>query len=301
MPVRTFRPPHPVDLRLTLAPLQHGHADPCVRFVPGGVWRATRTPAGPAATHLSTRGDEITARAWGPGAGWALEAAPALVGAGDDDRSFRPVHPAVADLHRRLPGVRIPRSRAVMEAAVPAILEQKVQAVAAYASWRALVRRYGERAPGPAGAAGLMVPPDPALLAGTPSWALHPLGVERKRADTVRLASRHARRLEEATRLAPAGALRRLQVLPGMGPWTAAEVAVVALGDADAVSVGDYHLPHQVAWALAGEARGDDARMLELLEPYRGHRARVVRLLAAGGVMAPRFGPRLPLHPVARL
>ncbi len=81
--------------------------------------------------------------------------------------------------------------------------------------------------------------------------------------------------------------------MPGIGPWTAAEVGVRALGDADAVSVGDFHLPNLVAYALAGEPRGNDARMLELLEPYRGQRARVMRLLELSGIRPPRYGPRL--------
>jgi 3-methyladenine DNA glycosylase/8-oxoguanine DNA glycosylase len=89
-----------------------------------------------------------------------------------------------------------------------------------------------------------------------------------------------------------AAAAARLRAYPGIGPWTAAEVTLRALGDPDAVSVGDFHLPNVVAFALAGEPRGDDARMLELLEPWRGHRARVVRLLEASGIEAPKFGPR---------
>jgi 3-methyladenine DNA glycosylase/8-oxoguanine DNA glycosylase len=94
-------------------------------------------------------------------------------------------------------------------------------------------------------------------------------------------------------------ARERLQAFPGVGPWTAAEVARIALGDADAVSVGDYHLPHLVGWALAGEARGTDERMLELLEPYRGQRGRVQLLLEASGLHAPRYGPRAEVGSIA--
>ncbi|HXF57914.1 MAG TPA: DNA-3-methyladenine glycosylase 2 family protein, partial [Actinomycetota bacterium] len=115
-----------------------------------------------------------------------------------------------------------------------------------------------------------------------------------------REAARHARRLEDLVGRSREEAYRRLLALPGVGPWTAAEVALVALGDADAVSLGDYHLPHAVAWALAGEPRGTDQRMLELLEPYTGHRGRVLRLIAAAGIRPPRFGPRLPLRSFRR-
>ena len=138
-------------------------------------------------------------------------------------------------------------------------------------------------------------------MAVLPYHAFHPLGVERRRADTVRLVARHAARLEEAATMVPDDANRRLRALPGVGAWTAAEAALFALGDADAVSVGDYHLPHHVAWALAGEARADDARMLELLEPYQGQRGRVQRLLEASGVRIPRFGPRMTPHSIATI
>jgi 3-methyladenine DNA glycosylase/8-oxoguanine DNA glycosylase len=147
----------------------------------------------------------------------------------------------------------------------------------------------------------MLVPPPPRALAATPYWVFHGMGIERKRADTVRRVAAVATRMEEAVAMPAADAARRLRAVPGVGVWTAAEVAIVALGDADAVSIGDYHLPNQVSWALAGEPRGDDARMLELLEPYRGHRGRVIRLLEAGGVVAPRYGPRLPLQSIASL
>ena len=98
-----------------------------------------------------------------------------------------------------------------------------------------------------------------------------------------------------------ASARRRLRALPGVGAWTAAEVALVALGDADAVPIGDYHLPHMVAWNLAGEPRATDERMLELLEPFAGHRGRVIRLLTLGGAGAPRFGPRMQLRSIRRI
>ena len=295
---RTIRPRLPVDLHLTLGPLGHGRGNPSMRFEAGTVWRATRTPQGPVTTHLRVEGPSIVVRAWGPGAEWALEAAPALVGDGDDEDGFVAHHPIVGELRRRLAGLRMPRTSAVVEALVPTILEQKVVGREAKRSYARLVRALSDPAPGPGR---LLLPPDPARLAATPYYAFHPFGIERRRADTVRLSCRHARRLEEAAGMTPADARRRLTAVPGVGPWTAAEVARAALGDADAVSEGDYHLPHQVAWALAGEARADDARMLELLEPYRGHRGRVIRLIEASGLGPPRFGPRMPLQNVARL
>ncbi|MGI9023459.1 MAG: DNA-3-methyladenine glycosylase family protein [Acidimicrobiales bacterium] len=293
---RTITLDRPVDLGLTLRPLRRGGLDPSMRIGPDGVWRATRTPAGPVTTLLTAEGARVSARAWGPGAQWALDALPDLVGASDIDDDFAPRDPVVADLRRQQRGLRISRSAAVVEALVPSILEQKVVGLEARRSYAGLVRSLGEPAPGPGK---LLLPPAPATLAATPTWAFHRFGIEAKRADTVRVACSYAARLEEVTAMALADAYRRLTALPGVGPWTAAEVAIVALGDADAVSVGDYHLPNLVAWAMAGEARADDARMLELLEPYRGHRGRVIRLIVSGGPRPPRFGPRMPLRSIA--
>lgn len=291
------RPALPVDLGLTLGLLRRGRGDPTMRAEPGGVWwRATRTPQGAATLRLAPDTDGVVVAAWGPGAEWAAAAAPGLLGAADDLDGFAP-DGLVGDLHQRLPGLRVPRSGAVLEALVPSILEQKVMQVEAFASYRGIVRRWGTPAPGPAG---LLVPPTAAVLRAQPAWAFHPLGVEGKRANAVRVAASYGRRLEALTALPPAEAQRRLRSLPGVGPWTAAEVAGVALGDADAVPVGDYHLPHLVSWALLGERRGTDEQMLELLEPYAGHRGRVLRLLAAAGLYPPRRGPRLPLRRLQR-
>jgi 3-methyladenine DNA glycosylase/8-oxoguanine DNA glycosylase len=289
---RTIPVDRPLDLRLTLGPLGHGAGDPTIRFEPGRAWRATRTPLGPATVALAGLAGTIRVTAWGPGAEWALEAAPALVGADDDPAVLEPRHPIVRELARRMPGLRIGRTGAVMEALVPAIIEQKVTGAEARRAYRALIRMHGESAPGPAG---LRLPPSPETVAALPYHAFHPLGLERRRADTLRRAASRAPALEATIAMPLADAYRRLLALPGIGPWTAAEVGRAAFGDPDAVSVGDFHLPNLVSWALAGEPRGDDARMLELLEPYRGQRGRVIRLLEASGLRAPRYGP--PMSP----
>ena len=288
----------PVDLRLVWGGLRHGAGDPTVRFVGDDeAWRATRTPDGPATVAARAVGDEVRASAWGPGAEWLLDSLPAMVGATDRVEGFEPRHRVVAELWRRLPGFRLPSTGRVVEALVPSIIEQKVQGKDAWLSYRQLVWRFGEAAPGPAR---LRVPPSPSVLAELPTWAYHCAGIERKRADTVRLVASCAARLEETASLPPPVARAHLQVLAGVGPWTAAEVALVAFGDADAVSVGDYHLPHMVSWWLAGEPRGTDARMLELLEPYRGHRGRVLRLLEHAPSRA-RRAPRRRLSPIRDL
>ncbi|MEY2459522.1 MAG: hypothetical protein QOG30_1352 [Acidimicrobiaceae bacterium] len=259
------------------------------------MWRATHTPDGPGTIHLRHDGGE--AEAWGPGAGWLLDRVPAMTGALDSLDGFDPsLHPVVARLAHRMASVRLPRTERVLDALVPAILEQKVTGLEARGSWAGLVRLLDEPAPGPVP---LLLTPSPVRLLELPSYAFHRLGVERKRADTIKRCARLAHRLEEAVSLGAEVLDRRLRSIPGVGPWTSAEVRLVALGDADAVSVGDYHLPNAVAFALAGEPRGDDDRMLELLAPFVGHRGRVVRLIEGAGITAPRRGPRMRTRPIA--
>jgi 3-methyladenine DNA glycosylase/8-oxoguanine DNA glycosylase len=290
--------PFPLDLEQTLGPLEHGSSDPTIRFGPDGLWRAARTPDGPGTLRLLHAGSRLVADAWGMGASWLISHVPSLLGFDDQPESFKPPSRLLWDLHRHHPGLRLGRTGLVFEAMLPTIVEQKVPGVEAYASYARLVHALGERAPGEAG---LMVPPSPQRVTSTPYWAVHRFGIERRRFAVIQLAASRAARLEATTTLEPAEARRLLMTLPGIGPWSAAEVSAVAYGDRDVVSLGDYHLPHQVAWALAGEVRGTEARMLELLEPYRGHRARVIRLLTLGGIQAPRFGPRMRLRRIAAI
>jgi 3-methyladenine DNA glycosylase/8-oxoguanine DNA glycosylase len=269
---RLIATPFRIDLARTLGPLCRGAADPTMR-VGGG-------------------------EAWGPGDRWALDTVPGLVGALDDAERFEPHDDVIAELWRHHRGVRITRSGGVMQVLIPTILEQKVTGIEARRAYRAMVLATSEPAPGPSG---LFLPPDPARLAETPYFAFHPWGVERRRAETVRNACAHAARLEAGTALTLEQAKARMGALPGIGPWTVAEVARMALGDADAVSVGDFHLSNTVCWALAGEPRGTDERMLELLEPYRGQRGRVQLLLDAGNISAPKYGPRMEPGAIERL
>jgi 3-methyladenine DNA glycosylase/8-oxoguanine DNA glycosylase len=298
MPVRTISLDRPLDLRLTLGPHLRGSGDPAMRIGAGRAIRATRTPDGPATIELSLNGAALRVEAWGPGADRALEGAPALAGLDDRRDGFTPADRLLADLDRRMPGLRIGRTGAVLEALIPAILEQKVTGVEARRSYRGIIARWGEAAPGPFG---LRLLPPPEVLRRLPYEAFHTIGLERRRADLVRTVAAHAARYEEIIDLPLPDAYRRLTALPGLGPWTAAEVALRALGDRDAVSIGDFHLPNLVAFALAGERRATDARMLELLEPYRGQRARVIRLLEASGIWPPPRGPRMATRSIAAI
>jgi 3-methyladenine DNA glycosylase/8-oxoguanine DNA glycosylase len=295
MPTREWRAPWPVDVRLTLSPHRRGSGDPASALTPdGAVWRASLTPDGPGTLRLLQRAAVVEAQAWGPGAGWLLDGVPELLGAADDPASFTPAHESLRTAAARLGRLRVGRTRRVFEALVPAVLEQKVVGKEAWRAWRYLLRRYGEVAPGPVPETRppLRVPPPPEVWARIPSWDWHRSGIEAVRARTIIGAARVASRLEIDD---SAEADRRLRSLPGIGVWTSAEVRQRALGDADAVSVGDYHIPGIVGRALAGEPV-DDEGMLELLRPYAGHRYRVTRMLELTGTKAPRRGPRMPVR-----
>lgn len=277
---RTLALRRPLDLRLTLAPTRYGRGDPSCLLRSDECYRATRTPLGPATTHLVLRGDVLEVEAWGPGAEWALDQVPLLVGEQDDTSTFDPGRGIVAELVRRHPGLRIGASHRVMEALVPAVCAHRVTGFEGRRAHRQVMQAYGEPAPGPP-ALELTVPPDPRVLATTSHQDLHPLGLERARADVIRRAAARAVSVESVVDQAPGEAEQRLRSIAGIGAWTGAVVRQVALGDADAVPVGDDRSKHLVAWAFLGEPRGNDAQMLELLEPYRGHRGRVLRLLRA--------------------
>jgi 3-methyladenine DNA glycosylase/8-oxoguanine DNA glycosylase len=253
----------------------------------------------------------MQATGFGPGAGWVVEQADAIVGLRDDLAGFDALarqDPVVREAWRRRPGLRMTRTGRIFPHLLPTILEQKVTGMEAFRAYRRIVRKFGEPAPGPV--PDLVMPPDPAVIAAQPYWVFHPFGVEAKRADTLRRAAAEAPRLEKEP---DAGsATRRLTSIQGIGVWTAAEVTRLAYGDPDAVSVGDYHIPHHVVYALTGAPRAGsresrpgqiseaDARMLELLEPFRPHRGRVCRLLMLTAPGAPRYGPRMPVRSFAR-
>jgi 3-methyladenine DNA glycosylase/8-oxoguanine DNA glycosylase len=307
-----------IDLRQVLGIHQRGRGDPAMRFeVSGSCWRASRTPDGPvtmlvenaeaSGSEVGARVAAVRVRAWGPGSAWALDRAPALLGLDDDPGALVPAHPAVAAAVRKVGAVRIGRTSRVIEALAPAILEQKVTGEEARRAYRGLIARWGEVAPGPPG---LRLLPAPEVIARLPYHALHPIGIERRRAELLAAVCRDAGRLESlgaaagdpgASQDARAAAYAAVRAYPGIGPWTAAEVGIRAFGDPDAVSVGDFHIPNMVAWALAREPRGSDERMLELLEPYRGQRGRVIRLLELAGIEAPKYGPRLAPRRIERI
>jgi 3-methyladenine DNA glycosylase/8-oxoguanine DNA glycosylase len=288
----------PYDLAGTLFPLRRGTGDPTMRIEKGVAWRAARTPDGRVTLLLEQMNSAVRATAWGAGAAWAVDHAPGLIGAEDDISAFVAHDDVMARVWKDHRSVRLTRALDVVRALVAAILEQKVVGMEARRAWRRMTIALSEPAPGEGG---LMLPPDPATVAEVPYHRFHPWGVERRRAEVIRAVCARPASLEALADVPFDEAGRRLEAMPGIGPWTASEVMRLSFGDPDAVSVGDYHLPDIVGWALAREERSTDERMLELLEPYRGQRGRVQVLLERSQIMPPAYGPRMEARSIEKL
>ena len=277
----------------TLSPLRRGPGDPCYQLDAGAIWKTTLMPTGPVTARLVTSASNvIDCEAWGSGAREFVDALPAWLGVHDDRTGFAPAEPTIAAAYRRAPHLRLGRTDRVLEALVPAVLEQRVAGKDAFRAWRLLVTKYGAPAPGPAPAR-MRVPPPAEVWRKVPSWEFHLANVDPGRARTIVGCAQRADSLERLSARSAEAARAALRTLPGIGEWTAAEVAQRAWGDADALSVGDYHLSNVVGSTLLGH-RIDDAEMVELLEPLRPHRHRAVRLLEVSGLARnPRFGARM--------
>ena len=287
----------PIDFPRTLGWYRHGRGDPTTRLDECSFVRACWTPDGPAEVRLDWSRADPAVAGWGPGADWAMAAAMAMTGADQEPRPMPDIHPLVTAAAHRWQGVRTGASGDLYSALLPTILEQRITSGEAKRQWAALCRELGEPAPGPHG---LLLPPRPDRLAGRPAWWFHPLGIEAKRARTVVEVGRIADRLWDWVRLPLPELADLLGRVRGIGPWTVGSVLGPVRGDDDAVAVGDYHIPNMVAFNLAGEVRADDARMLSLLEPFRGLRGRVIRLVGLAGRRAPAFGPRRRILPMQR-
>jgi 3-methyladenine DNA glycosylase/8-oxoguanine DNA glycosylase len=308
-----------VDLRAVLGPMRRGRNDPTFRLDDRGLWRTAITPEGAVLQLLCADRAGVTSSCWGDGAGWMDSRTPDLLGLHDDPGAFErlpAVAAALADTSagdamppagvseivglwrsRGAGSLRIPKGHNVWESVVAAVLEQKVTGMEAGRAWIGLARSYGDPAPGDA-PEGMLVFPTARQLRRVPSWHWRRLGVDRQRSDTLMRLAQVPHVLQRLPMDPPAAARRRLTSIPGVGEWTFAEVAQRALGDPDAVSVGDFHLAGEVVFALTGRLDGTDDQMLALLQPFAGQRYRAVRLLELAGVRKPRRGPRMaiPAH-----
>jgi len=283
----------PVSPAFTLSPLRRGGGDPCyLSAADGAIWRTSRMRTGPVTMRISRSGPSVVGcEVWGSGATEFAEGFPALMGADDDASGFAPEEPTIAAAHRRVPHLRLGRTGRVLESLIPAVIEQRVAGKDAFRAWRLLVTKFGSPAPGPAPAR-MRVAPTADVWRRIPSWEFHLANVDPGRARTLVGCAQRADSLERLVTRPAEDARHALTSLPGVGIWTAAETAQRAFGDADALSVGDYHLANVVGCSLLGHRIDDDA-MVELLAPLRPHRHRAVRLLEVSGLARnPRFGAR---------
>ncbi|MEO9247537.1 3-methyladenine DNA glycosylase [Citricoccus nitrophenolicus] len=302
----------PVDVRLTLGVLQRGHADPTVQSRPDGVWLCFRVPGTGDPVTLLVRpapsalvAGPVPVLAWGPGARAAVAGARRLLGLDDDWSAFDTglvpegagepggaVLPhAVRRARRAHPGLRLPATGRMVDQLFMVVLEQKVTHDQARAGWRWLVRSHGEPAPAPA-PEGMLLPPTAEAVRRIPSWQWHAGWVQPAQSRALLRVAERATALERLGNRGVDEVVDTLTKLPGIGVWTAAETVQRTHGAPDTVAVGDYHLAHHVGEVLSGR-RTDDAGMLRLLEPWAGHRQRVVRLIGLSGYRYSRFGPRL--------
>lgn len=299
---RTLTFPGPASPGLTLAPQRRGPGDPCFQLdADRAIWRTSLQSSGPVTARIRrTAPNAVACQAWGEGAQEFLDALPALLGADDDPAAYRPQHPIIGAAAERVPHLRLGRTARVLEALIPAVIEQRVPGADAFRAWRLLVTKFGSPAPGPAPAR-MRVPPAADVWRRIPSWEFHRANVDPGRARTIVGCAQRADALERLTGRGAVEARQALTSLPGVGVWTAAETAQRAFGDADALSIGDYHIAKMIGWTLTGQPV-DDAGMVELLEPERPHRYRVVRLLEASGLAyEPRRGARLPVQHISNL
>lgn len=286
-----------IDLARTLQTIGVYPGDPTFRRGSRSFAKAVLTPAGAGTLRLEwTDSGDVTATAWGDGAEWLLERSPRWLGLHDDLDGFDPtLNRRVGELWRRHPGLRLAAIGVVWQELVLVLLGQRVTTGEAVKSWSRMCRAWGEPAPGPCD---LLLPPTSETVAALSYVDLHRMNVERRRAEAILTAARRAGRLEEAAEMPAADAIERLSALPGLGMWTATATVTASHGDPDTIVLRDYGLPTKVNYAFTGDAthldpdRGGDEIMCAHLEPWRGHRQRIIRLLFAAGIDAPRRAPR---------
>lgn len=287
---------HPLDVRRSI--VSHGtHADPTRRNGPGSLAFCGRTPDGPVTVAMRVVGDDLRIDLWGDGTAWMARRGPDLAGHHDDPRPLRFDHDVLDEVNRRHPGVRHGAHGLVVDSLVGRVLGQRVLGREAGRSWTSLCRDLGGPAPGPFD---LLLPPHPDALLAQPLHWFHARGIDRGRARTVLRVARHAARLAETVDMDLPRAYGRMRAVPGLGPWTVNGVARSALGDPDAIIVGDYWITHAVVSFFTGRARGTDEEMLELVARWEGQRGRVERLVGLSGHGVERFGPGIRTPDITR-
>ena len=272
----------PFDIDLSFGIQRFGAFDPTVGRERGLLRKAFDTADGPCVVEIRAEQDGLTLGAEGASANEALADFASALAQDDGHGAFAPESPLLARLHRANHGMRLVRVPWRFDLAAVAVLQQRVTTTEAMQQWGRIVRKYGPRVGDE-----LRAFPSAERVAQMASWQFEELGIDPKRARTMVVLARELVRRKTLAETDLAIVRARLAAVRGVGPWTTDMILGFAYGDPDALPLGDLHLPHLITWALARERPGSDARMVQLLEPYRGHRFRVVRLLWVGGVKRP--------------
>lgn len=280
--------PQEYDLAKTLWLAGMGHRDPTLRLTDTTAQIAYHTPEGPVSVTASREHATAKVTAVGPGTEWIEPRLSCLFGLQDRPKEFQPGG-KLGELVRTTPGIHLPKLPVVFHRLVQIVLQQLVSWSDAVHGWRQIVDRFGTKSP----CGELRLPPTAKQLSTLGYYDIVGCNVMPKQARLILHLAREAKRIERLAERDVAALETYLLSIRGIGPWTVQHLLGSSLGFADAVLTGDFGLPHSVAYFLVGKERSDDEEMLRLLEPYAGHRFRVINHLWQSGLYAPRRGPRM--------
>ena len=285
----SFPLPNGYDLRRTMWLSGLGYGDPARRYDGQQVLLGFHTPDGAVSVSANVHERELPVQCWGGGAEWITPKLQDLFGLHDDPTVFKP-EGKLGKLLREVPGIHLPRLPLQFERLVQIVLQQLVSWADACRGWKMLVERFGVEAPGPND---LRMGPSPKVLQKLGYSDLVACGIMPKQARLILQLAKESKRIERLATSDRERFVAYLNSIRGVGEWTIQYLLGTGLGDPDAVMVGDYGLPNTVSWFFAEKPRSNDEEMLELLEPYRGHRFRVINALMQAGIRAPKFGPKM--------
>ena len=278
---------HPVHLRRSFALQAFGKYDPSATWNGERLTKSFSTPGGVCTVTVSSAEGGLFFEAEGDEPEAVVSQLVAATRIDDGYASFAPEHQALAAHHRQLPGLRLIRVPWLFDIACSAVLQQRVRSTDAMREWGSICSRFGQKA-----RTGQTTFPSPALLSAVPLHDLQAIGIDPRRARTLLALAKEIRSYPLRPEMTHEQLRLRLGHITGVGPWTVDMILGFGAADTDAVPVGDLYLPHLVSFALAGERRGTDERMLELLEPLRPYRFRVVRLLYSANISVPGWSTR---------
>jgi 3-methyladenine DNA glycosylase/8-oxoguanine DNA glycosylase len=276
------RPNH-YDFWGTLRFSRFGIGDPTTRLTNNTFNQARWYPSGPATLRLTLRQDTIELDAFGPGARDAAGSATRLLGITDIPPQLigHSAAERISQMHR---GIRLSRCASFSAQLVTVILQQRIEWQQAARQWRRLCKAAGDPAP----CGDLTLPPSFERLRDLTLLEFRKLNISEQQAKTIKEVGRIWKRIDGWAETSTQELRTRLSYVPGIGPWTTEMTLALYWAEADAVPLGDYALPHTVAYALTGRHRSDDKEMLDLLEPYRPHRGRLVRWIMGSNIAPPR-------------